>query len=165
MHGFKEWIMLQEAGFDDSGSNWFFGSYLYPSDAFDWQYCQAYPGDYLFMQSRWEGDREQGRKFINMDIDPIINQKFTSIQSLTMPGGDGSGSWTHSSDDRPNLKIVNDAKLFLMDRGKKSDDIQALVVSNDLLDKKEELNKLFGKFVPKYPQESEDFVWNHMLGK
>ena len=80
---FKEWLahkgqQLQEAGFDDSGSNWFHGSYLLPSDAFDWQYAYPSPPDYYLMQARWEGDRKIGRKFINMDVEPIINQNFVT---------------------------------------------------------------------------------------
>lgn len=160
MYEFKEWLnrkLLSEAGFNDSGSDWFFGGYLYPSDAFDWQYAQPHPGDYFLLQSRWKGDREFGRKFINMDIDPVIKQKFTALHSLTMPGGDGAGFWQHKNDERPNVEVVQDAKLFLMDRGKKSDDIQKLVLSNNLLDKKEELNKLFGKFTPKYYNLPNDF--------
>ena len=43
--------------------------------------------------------------------------------------------------------------------GKKSDDINKLIHSNDLLDKTKELNQTFGEFISKYPQEAEDKPW------
>lgn len=159
---FKEWLFhterqqLMEAGFDDSGSNWFFGSYLLPSDAFDFQYAYPYPQDYLFLQARWKGDREFGRKFINMDIDPIINQKFVTLKSNTMPNEE---SWVHRPDDRPNVTVDRDAWLGMIGIGKKSSDINKLVRSNDLLDLKDKLNNLFGKFTPSYVPEAEDTPW------
>lgn len=158
---FKEWLVnnekqLVEAGFNDSGSDWFFGSYLYPSDAFDFQYAYPYPQDYLFLKSRWKGDRELGRKFINMDIEPILNQKFVTLKSNTMPD---EQSWVHKPDNRSNVTVDKDAWIGLMGIGKHSNDINKLVVSNDLLDKKAELDRLFGKFVSKYVQEAEDKPW------
>src|SRR5688572_22563551 len=160
---FREWLqekekLLAEGGFDDGGSDWFYGAYLYPSDAFDWQYAYLYPGDYLFLQKRWKGDRTQGRKFYNMDIDPIITQKFTTLQSNTMPG-EGQGFWKHRQDDRPNVTVIDDAQPELIGYGKTAERINKLVVSNDLLDKTEELNRKFGKFTPKYPLEAEDTEW------
>lgn len=158
---FKEWLIhkeqqLHEAGFDDSGSNWFFGSYLLPSDAFDWQYAYPYPQDYLFLQSRWEGDRKMGRKFINMDIDPIIKQNFVTLKSNTMPGEE---SWVHRPDNRPNVTVDKNAWIGMIGIGKRSDDINKLVHANDLLDKTKELNQTFGEFISKYPQEAEDKPW------
>jgi len=160
---FKEWLnhteqKLHEAGFNDAGSDWFYGSYLLPSDAFDWQYAYPYPQDYLFLQSRWNGDRKLGRKFINMDIDPIINQKFVSLKSNNMPG---EHSWENQPDrpDRPDVSVIHDDWMGLIGVGKKSDDINKLVVSNDLLDMTDKLNRIFGKFTPKYTQEAEDSPW------
>jgi len=160
---FKEWLakkekVLSEAGFDDSGSDWFFGSYLYPTDAFDWQYAQPYPGDYLFLQSRWKMDREAGRKFINMDIDPIINQHFTTIKSNTMPG-EKEEFWTHRPDSRPNLIIDNKAELFLRGYGQRADDIIQKIIGPDQSIKTNELNRMFGKITLKYTLAADDSPW------
>ena len=165
---FKEWLqenekLLAEGGFGDEGSDWFYGAYLYPSDAFDWQHAYPYPGDYLFLQNRWKGDRTQGRKFYNMDIDPIIHQKFVTLQSNTMPG-EGQGFWQHHKDNRPNVSVV-DSKLELIGYGKTADNINKLVASNDLLDMTDELNKKFGQFTPKYPLEADDSEWVHKKEK
>jgi len=163
---FKEWLaekrkkVIAEAGFDDSGSDWFFGSYLYPTDAFDWQYAQPYPGDYLFLQSRWKMDREAGRKFIGMDIDPIIKQHFTTLKSNTMPGSKEE-FWTHRPDYRPNVTVDTNSELFLRGVGKDAHDINKLVRSNDLLNKTDELNKMFGKITPKYTLAAHDQPWTH----
>lgn len=159
MTSFKEWLsgkILMEGGFADSGSDWFFGNYLLPSDAFDWQYAWPYPSDYFFLQSRWKKDRIAGRKFINMDIDPVLNDKFIDIKSNTMPD---ERPWKHRPDDRPNLTINHDAKLMLMGIGKNSTDINKLVKSNDLLDKTEDLNKKFGTFTSSLQPEAEDKPW------
>lgn len=159
MKSFKEWInnkkILIEA-FSDSGSDWFFGNYLLPSDAHDWSYARQYPADYFFLQSRWKKDREAGRKFINMDIEPTMQDKFIDIKSNTMPD---EKPWKHRKDDRPNLFVNYDAKLMLMGIGKNSTDIDKLVKCNDLLDKTDELNKLFGKFNSSVQQEAEDKPW------
>jgi hypothetical protein len=159
MTSFKEWVnnkIFLEAGFSDSGSDWFFGNYLLPSDAYDWSYARQYPSDYFFLQSRWKKDIENGRKFINMNIEPTLQDKFVDIKSNTMPD---EKPWIHRPDDRPNLSIDYDAKLMLMGIGKNSTDINKLVKCNDLLDKTDQLNKLFGKFTSSIEQEAVDKPW------
>lgn len=158
---FREWLVnheikLHEAGFEDSGGEWFFGNYLMPSDAFDFQYAYPYPSDYFFLGSRWKMDRKMGRKFINMDIDPIINQPIVNIKSNTMPGDE---SWEHKTDNRPNVTIEKNPWYGMIGIGSKTDDINKLVRANDLLDLKDKLNNLFGKFEPSYAQEAEDSIW------
>lgn len=152
---FKEFL-LNEGGFDDSGSDWFYGSMLLPSDAPDWTYAQPYPGDFKFLQSRWEKERKQGRKFHNLDLDGVLNTKFVGVYSNTMPEP-GEGGWKHRPDTRPNLKIDFDAPMELQGHKKRADVYSVLTKSNDLLDMKEKLNKTFGKFEPKYAELSKDF--------
>lgn len=152
---FKKWL-LNEAGFDDSGSDWFFGNYLLPSDAFDWPYAYSSPSDFLFLKSRWEGDRKQGRKFINIDLDSTLKTKFVTLKSNTMPNEE---NWIHKKDDRPNITVDNNAWFGLIGIGEKSDNVNKLVKLNDLLDMTDELNQTFGKFTPKYTKEAEDSPW------
>lgn len=71
----------------------------------------------------------------------------------------GEESWVHRPDDRPNITIDNNAWIGMVGIGKKSDDINKLIHSNDLLDKTKELNQTFGEFISKYPQEAEDKPW------
>lgn len=152
---FKDFLFL-EFGFSDAGSDWFYGNYLYPSDAFDWPYAVTEPADYKFLQSRWEKEKKQGRKFHNLDVDKTIDQKFTSVYSNTMPEA-GHGFWKHSSKERPNLTIDNDAPMKLQGHRKQADKPHVLTKSNNLIDKKADLDRLFGKFEPRYPEVPDDF--------
>ena len=129
---------------------------MYPSDAFDWEDAVHEPPDFKFLLSRWKKEKKQGRKFYNLDIDKTLKSKSTSVYSNTMPDL-GDGFWKHKSDSRPNLTIDNDAKLELIGPGKTHKDVNVISKSNKLIDNKEKLNKLFGKFVPKYPELSKDF--------
>lgn len=159
MTSFKEWInnkIFLEGGFEDSGSDWFFGNYLYPTDAHDWSYARQYPADYFFLQSRWKKDVKNGRKFINMNIEPTLKDKYIDIKSNTMPD---EKPWVHKSDDKPNLSVDYDAKLMMMGIGKNSTDINKLVKCNNLLDKTDQLNKLFGKFNSSIQPEAVDKPW------
>lgn len=152
---FKEFL-LSEAGFDDSGSDWFYGSMLLPSDAFDWTYAQPYPADFKFLQSRWEREREQGRKFHNLNLDSALKTKFVGVYSNTMPDADGPG-WKNKPDSRDNIRVDWDAPMELTGHRKRADVSNVLTVSNNLLDLKEKLNKTFGKFEPKYYELPKDF--------
>lgn len=152
---FKEFLLL-EFGFADSGSDWFYGNYLYPSDAFDWEDAVHEPPDFKFLQSRWEREKKQGRKFYNLDVDKVLKTKFTSVYSNTMPEI-GDGFWKHRPDNRPNLKIDFDAEIKLHGMRTSADSPDVLGTSNNLIDKKAELNKLFGKFEPKYYEIPKDF--------
>jgi hypothetical protein len=152
---FKEFLLL-EFGFSDSGSDWFYGSSLYPSDAFDWEDTFHEPQDFKLLQSRWKREKALGRKFHNLDVQKTLDTKFTSVYSNTMPDTD-DGFWKHRADDRPNLTIDSDAPLELRGFGKTHKHVNILTKSNNLLDRKKELNQLFGKFEPKYPKLSKDF--------
>lgn len=149
---FKEWL-LTEGGFDDSGSDWFYGSYLLPSDAFDWSYAWPYPADFYFLQSRWEKERKQGRKFHGLDLDNVLATKYTAIQSITMPeDASKEGFWQHREEVRDDWKVDFDAKIELMGIRKDASGRPAVLsVSNDLLDKKKELDARFGKIEPWKP--------------
>jgi hypothetical protein len=162
---FKEFL-LNEDGFSDSGSDWFFGNYLRPSDAFDWQYAQPHPADFLLVQSRWEKERKQGRKFHNMNLDGVLKTKFTSVYSNTMPDV-GKGFWKHKPDTRPNVTVDTDAKMELKSYNKNYKSTKILTKSNDLVDKTDHLNKTFGHFEPKYVELPKDFdkPWKNKTGR
>lgn len=152
---FKEFLLL-EFGFSDSGSDWFYGNSLYPSDAFDWEDAVHEPPDFKFLQVRWKREKKLGRKFYNLDVDKTLKSKFTSVYSNTMPDA-GFGFWKHKKDSKANLTIDNDADLELIGHGKTHKKVTILRKSNDLIDNKEKLDNLFGKFEPKYPELSKDF--------
>lgn len=146
---FKEFLIL-ESGNSDEGSDWFYGSSLYPSDAYDWEPAFSSPADFVFLQSRWQKERDDwGRKFYNLDVQDTMKKKYTSISSNTMPKTD-SGFWRHSKKDRPNIEIENDADMHLIGHGKTAKIPSVLYKSNDLLDKTKELNRIFGKFEPSH---------------
>ena len=69
----------------------------------------------------------------------------------------GFGFWKHKKDSKANLTIDNDADLELIGHGKTHKKVTILRKSNDLIDNKEKLDNLFGKFEPKYPELSKDF--------
>lgn len=158
--------MYLEAGFSDSGSDWFYGSLLYPSDAFDWEDTIHEPQDFLFLQSRWEKEHKLGRKFHNIKLDGVLDTKFTSIYSNTMPEA-GHGFWKHKPDTRPNITIDRDAPMKLQGTRRQADIASVLTKSNNLIDNKEKLDKLFGKYEPKLPELSKDFdkPWVHKKDK
>jgi hypothetical protein len=139
--------LLNEAG-ADSGSDWFYGNMLLPSDAFDWQYAQPYPSDFLLLQSRWKKEKIQGRKFHNLDLKNVLKTKFTSIYSNTMP----DGPWKHQADIRPNLTIDNNAKLEVRGINKSASADTILYKTNPMIDKSDDLDRLFQKFEAKYPK-------------
>jgi hypothetical protein len=157
--GFKEWILLE---FDDSGSDWFYGSFLRPSDAGDWPYAWSAPQDFVFLQSRWDQERDMGRKLHGIDLDKELARDFVTTSSPTMPDG-GDGFWKHNNKERPNIKVHHTPTMDLHGVRTKGDVSKKLSISNDLLDKKSELNRIFGDFKPKYPVLSKDFdePWVH----
>lgn len=159
--GFKDWLLLED-GFDDSGSDWFYGSVLRPSDAGDWHYAWPHPADFVFLQSRWDMERDEGRKFHGLDLDDVLATKFISLRSETMPDA-GEGHWKHSNKERPNVTVHKTDKLDLHGFRGKSKQINKLTISNNLLDKKAELNRIFGDFKPKYPTvpDNMDEPWVH----
>jgi hypothetical protein len=152
---FKEFLVL-EFGFSDSGSDWFYGNYLYPSDAFDWPYTFSEPADFKFLQRRWQNERKEGRKFHNLDVADTLDTKFVSVYSNTMPEA-GDGFWKHKPDNRPNVTVDRNAPMKLQGHRKSADRPHVLTKSNNLIDKKSELNQLFGKFEPKYAEIPKDF--------
>lgn len=152
---FKEFLLM-EAGFSDSGSDWFFGNYLYPSDAFDWADTIPFPQDFVLLRNRWKKDREAGRKFHNIDVDGVLNTNFVSVSSNTMPDV-SDGFWKHKPDTRPNLKIEKKKELDFLGVGKSASVSKVLTKSNNLIDKTAELDKMFGKIKSKYPEVSKDF--------
>lgn len=162
---FKEFL-LNEAGFSDSGSDWFYGNALLPSDAGDWAYAQPYPADFTILKSRWQKERDQwGRKFHNLDLDSVLKTKYMSVYSNTMPDV-GNGFWKHAPDKRPNLKIDTDTKLQLTGIRKRADVSSVLYKSNDLIDDTNKLNTLFGKFEPSPHDLPTNFdePWNNSQG-
>jgi hypothetical protein len=161
---FKEFLIL-ESGDGDSGSDWFYGNSVYPSDAFDWKDQFPYPADFLFLQNRWKKERDQwGRKFYGLDPQSTIDNKFISVGSNTMPSTD---KWKHSKKERDNLKIDNNAKLELIGIGKTSDFKSILYKSNNLLDQTDKLNKIFGKFEPSFGNLPDNFdkPWSPYSGE
>jgi len=145
---FKKWLLLNEAGFEGGGEEWFFGNLLLPSDAFDWQYAHPFPSDFFLMKKRWKKDREHGRKFINIDLEDVLNTKFTSIHSRQLPDNE---RWTHKPDGGPILDVDFNA------------DIRPVLkapdkwLTNKDFDRNDELNSKFGKFTPKYYELPKDF--------
>lgn len=145
---------LHEAGFSDAGSDWFYGASLLPSDAFDWEDAAHEPPDFKFLQSRWKRESRAGRKFHNIDLGGVLKTKFVGVYSNNMPSADGV--WKHS-EDRPNLRIDPDAEMRLQGVRRSADEPNLLRKHNDLLDKKKELDRLFGEFKPKYYELPDDF--------
>lgn len=160
---FKDFI-LNEAGFSDSGSDWFYGNYLYPSDAFDWEDAVVEPQDFRFVQKRWDKESKFGRKFHNIDLKKVVKTKFTSVYSNTMPEP-GDGFWINKSDNRPNVRIDNDAQLVVQSDRKKAD-VPQYPVANNQVDLTKDLNRLFGDFSPAYPKVADNFdePWNNYQG-
>jgi len=155
---FKEFLLL-EFGLADSGSDWFYGSFLLPSDAFDCEDAIHEPPDFKFLQSRWKRERKAGRKFHNLDLDKVLATKFVSIDSPTMPEA-GEGGWKNRPDRRPNLRVDNDTKMKLIGTKKRGADPAAFLGKehiNDGIDLKDRLNKLFGRFEPSYYELPKDF--------
>ncbi len=143
---FREWL-ITESG-DDSGSDWFYGNSIYPTDAGDWTYDYPHPSDFALLQGRWKQERDLwGRKFHGFNPQTTIGAKFTSVYSNTMPDASDKG-WKHSDKERPNLTIDKNAKLELHAIRKKADIGSVINKVNDLIDKTDDLNRIFGKFEP-----------------
>lgn len=143
---FRNWLITEDG--DDSGSDWFYGNSVYPTDAGDWAYDYPYPSDFALLQSRWKQERDLwGRKFHGLDPQSTIKSKFTSVYSNTMPDTSESG-WKHNPKERPNLTIDKNAKLELHAFRKKADIGSVVNKTNDLIDKTDDLNRIFGKFEP-----------------
>jgi len=160
---FSEWLFSEASlGGGDPGSAWFFGNYLLPSDAFDWAQAASEPAELKFVDARWKLEKEQGRKFLNLDLPKVNRQKFVSVYSNTMPDGSEEG-WKHRPDGRPNLKIDHDAKYELQGIRHSASVSAVLGTSNPDIDRKAELNRLFGQFEPKYYEIPKDFdqPWVH----
>lgn len=159
---FKDFLLV-ESGFGDSGSDWFYGGSLYPSDAFDWADTCQHPGDFLLLQKRWEKEKNLWkRKFHNIKLDDVLKTKYTSIRSNTMPDA-ADGFWKHRKSDRPNVVVDFDAKMQIVGYGKTADNSKLLKPVTSDFDKTKELNRLFGKFEPQYSELSPDFdkPWIH----
>lgn len=159
---FKEFLLLESG---DSGSDWFYGNSVYPSDAFDWPDQWSYPADFVFLQSRWKRERDEwGRKFHGLDPQSTIDNKFVSVQSVTMPNND---KWIHSKKERKNLEVNHNAKMQLMGVKKNSNVSAVLSKKNNLLDRTDELNKLFGKFTPTFANLPSNFdtPWSPYTGE
>lgn len=159
---FKEFLIMESGGggHADSGSDWFYGNSLYPSDAFDWIYDISHPSQFAFLKARWKKERDEWkRKFYNLDVQDTLNKKFTSLTSITMPEPDG-GFWRHSEKERPNIKVDNDAELELIGSGKTAKVPSVLWKSNPKIDKTDELNKIFGKFEPSHNELPTNFDKN-----
>lgn len=122
---FKEWLLLE----DDDASQFFYALTLYPSDAFDGANAFNDPAEVWSMQTRWEIESRNGRKFHNIDKKEYSSKKYNSINSPTMPSVNG-GFWRHRSSERPNLELkptdlkfvgygkTGDRKNFLSKRNK-----------------------------------------------
>ena len=168
---FKQFIISESGGSSsshgDTGSDWFYGNSLYPSDAYDAPEDFSKPNHFAFLQVRWQKERDEwGRKFYNIDVADTLKKKFTSLASKTMPDPDG-GFWKHSENERPNVEINNDAKMQLLGHGKTGKIPSVLHVSNDLLDKTDELNRIFGKFIPSHAELATNFdkPWSPYSGE
>ena len=159
---FKEFLLLESGGAD--GDNWFYGNSTYPSDAFDWETEFTNPGNFLFLQARWKAERDiWGRKFHNIKVQETLDKKFTSLESNLIR----DVKWKHSNKERPSFKVNNDSKLLLIGQGKTSKVSNVLWKKNDLLDKTEELNKIFGKFEISAPVLPTNFdkTWSPYTGE
>ena len=159
---FREFLILEA---DDSGSDWFYGNSVYPSDAFDWPDQFVDPANFIFLQNRWKKERDEwGRKFYGLDPSTTINNKFISVYSKTMPNND---KWKHSNKERPNIVIDKDAKLELQGIRSRAKISKILWKGNNLIDKTEELNKRFGKFNPSFGNLPDNFdkPWSPYTGE
>lgn len=151
---FKEWL-ISEAGGPDGGSNFFYGLQLYPSDAFDYVYSTNNPPEHYFLQKRWELEREEGRKFHNINEPEFQKIGYVSVKS-NMPDADG-GFWQHQADQAGgSTKPVYHRHLENLAFGKNSKDIKKLNHVNPPL--KLDLDGLFGdRGTNSVPTLSKDF--------
>ena len=152
---FKEWLLTEDLS-ADSGSNWFYGNQLLPSDAYDGSQSFKEPAEMKFLQRRWTLEKGLGRKFYNIPVDDFEKKKFTSVYSSSMPDT-GDGFWQHKPDKASNLKIDTNAKLEIQGHRKHADIANILWKINPMINKEEELNRLFGEFKPKYYEIPKNF--------
>lgn len=152
---FKEFLLREDLN-ADPGSSWFYGNQLLPSDAYDGAESFAEPAEMKFLQTRWNLEKKLGRKFDNIDLKNWEGRKFTSVYSNTMPDC-GDGFWKHDPTERPNLRIDHDAQLELQGHRVRADIANILWKINPMIDKEDELNRIFGEFKPKYYEIPKDF--------
>lgn len=137
---FKDWLLSEDVV--DSAGDFFYRLSLYPTDAYDGAAAYIDPRDVWALQVRWRRESEEGRKFYNLKDREYIDHKFTTIQSLTMPGI-GSKGWKHSNKDQPNLKVLTSDMVYLGVKDKESSPPKTL--PNKVLDTYGlPLNKIFG---------------------
>lgn len=99
---FKEWLFTEAGGVANSAGEFFYKLSLYPTDAFDGGDAFIDPRDVWALQGRWRIETKEGRKFHNLKKQEYIDKKFTTVQSLTMPG---QSKWKNSKDDKPDIKV------------------------------------------------------------
>lgn len=159
---FKQFLLNEDLSADD-GSHWFYGSQLFPSDAYDWPEAYPSPAEMKFLLARWDKEKKLGRKFINIDQKNASKQKFTSVYSATMPDSSNE-PWKHKSDSRSNLEIDRNAHLELQGHRTRAEIANILWKPNPQIDNEKQLNKLFGKFKPNPYNLPDDFdkePWKH----
>lgn len=135
---FKEFLIMESGG--DSGSDFFYGLQLLPSDAFDFTPASSFPAELQLLKNRWKTEKEQGRKFTNIDYDKFQGLGFTSVESSDAPGTN-PGFWRHRPDRGSSLKVNHHQKLQSIGIGKNSK-AELLAKCNKIFDI--DLNQIFG---------------------
>jgi hypothetical protein len=110
---FKKWLIKEEASGGDTGSSFFYGLQLYPTDAFDFTPASSHPAEHWFLQSRWETERKDGRKFHNIDEPEFQRRGYVSVSSSDLPGA-GSGFWKHKANNKSYLKVHKEESPTIM---------------------------------------------------
>jgi hypothetical protein len=148
---FKEWLISEDAADTGSASSFFYKLSLYPTDAYDGADAFLNSKDIWALQNRWRIEAEQGRKFHNIDREEYLDKKFTTVQSLTMPG---NKKWKHSSSDRPNLEYSAGNMIAY---GVKKTDASPPKISSPIPHYGLPLNNLFGDEVTELKSLPADF--------
>lgn len=110
---FKNWI-INENSKQDSEEDWDFG---HPAKAADYPYAVRDVLDFYYLQWEWERSKEIGRQIHNIDMDSVVNRKYTTMQSKDMPD---DKSWVHKpdKDENPIEAIKDDLTLLGISKDK-----------------------------------------------
>lgn len=133
---FKEWLLTED--FEATSSD-LTGDIFYPTNAGDYAYASNLPAEHWSLQWKWKQEKEQGRKFHNIDQEEFEKRGYVAPHSLTMP----TERWRHKPDQKPNLKSVKTKHLVSYGISKNSQKAN-LLPQIAMVQCVSPLNKIFG---------------------